>query len=65
MDMVRKTPRIQPASIYLGNPEQRERREANLDAIASKFDLGSRSELFQKIADGELIVVKPPRKQDS
>lgn len=53
----RKTPRQPNISIYLGDKEKRAERLARLDAIAESFGL-TRSVMMQKIADGELVVVK-------
>jgi hypothetical protein len=44
-------------SIYLGDKEKRLERLSRLDKIAEEFGV-SRSVLIQKIADGELKVVK-------
>ncbi len=57
MTKKRKTPRQPVVSIYLGDREKRLERLAKLDAIAAQFEV-TRSVLMQKIADGELIVVK-------
>jgi hypothetical protein len=62
MTKKRKTPRQLSVSIYLGDQETRPVRAAKLDEIAAQFGV-SRSVMFQKIADGELIVVKPEDKQ--
>jgi hypothetical protein len=53
----RKTPRQPIVSIYLGDREKRLERLARLDAVAEQFGV-NRSVLIQKIADGELLVVK-------
>lgn len=53
----RRTPRQPVISIYLGDKETRLERLAKLDAIAEQFGV-NRSVLIQKIADGELVVVK-------
>ncbi len=53
----RKTPRQPNVSIYLGDKEKRKERLDKLDGIAAHFEV-TRSVLIQKIADGELIVVK-------
>ncbi len=53
----RKTPRQPNISIYLGDKEKRTERLERLDAIATSFGV-TRSILLQKIADGELVVVK-------
>lgn len=53
----RTTPRQPNVSIYLGDKEKRLERLQRLDTIAENFGV-SRSVLIQKIADGELIVVK-------
>ncbi len=58
MTQKRKTPRQPNISIYLGDKEKREERLIRLDAIAAKFEV-TRSVLIQKIADGELAVVRP------
>lgn len=57
MTQPRKTPRQPNVSIYLGDKEKRAERLTRLDAIAAQFGV-TRSILFQKIADGELLVVK-------
>jgi hypothetical protein len=53
----RTSPRQLPVSFYLGDKDRRPERLARLDAIAEQFGI-NRSVLIQKIADGELIVVK-------
>ena len=53
----RKTPRQPTLSFYLGAKENREKRIAKLDELAASFGV-TRSVLLQKIADGELIVIK-------
>lgn len=53
----RRTPRQPVVSIYLGDKEKRLERLKKLDAVAERFGV-NRSVLIQKIADGELIVVK-------
>lgn len=58
LQMPRKTPRVQNSTVYLGLPDKRLEREAKLAEIAARFDCKNKSELIQKIADGELIVVK-------
>ena len=55
----RKTKRITPSSIYLGQYEERKRLEAALDRIAHSFGLKNRSQLIQLIADGKLVVDEP------
>lgn len=52
----RKTPRITPSSVYMGDREMRKEREARLDTIAAALGLTGRSELIQQIADGALTV---------
>jgi hypothetical protein len=54
----RKTPRQSPVSFYMGDKEKRLERLEKLDEIAAQFGV-NRSVLIQKIADGELIVVRP------
>jgi hypothetical protein len=58
MAQKRTTPRQPVVSIYLGDNEKRPERLAKLDEIASQFGV-NRSVLIQKIADGELVVVRP------
>lgn len=62
----RTSPRQLPVSFYLGDKEKRLERVAKLDAIAAQFDV-NRSVLLQKIADGELFVIKvvdfPPQER--
>jgi hypothetical protein len=58
MTYQRKTPRQSPVSFYLGDKEKRLERLAKLDEIAAQFGV-NRSVLIQKIADGELVVVRP------
>lgn len=53
----RTSPRQPTVTVYLGDREKRLERLARLDEIAAKFGV-NRSVLMQKIADGELIVVK-------
>jgi hypothetical protein len=53
----RKTPRQPNISLYLGDKEKRAERLARLDGIAASFGV-TRSVLIQKIADGELVIVK-------
>jgi hypothetical protein len=53
----RTSPRQPVVSIYLGDREKRLERLARLDEVAARFSV-NRSVLIQKIADGELIVVK-------
>lgn len=53
----RRTPRQPVISIYLGDKETRLERLAKLDSIAGQFGV-NRSVLIQKIADGELVVMK-------
>lgn len=53
----RPTPRQPNVSIYMGDKEKRQERLSRLDKIAEQFGV-SRSVLIQKIADGELKVVK-------
>lgn len=57
MTQPRKTPRQPNISIYLGDKEKRAERLIRLDAIAAQFGV-TRSILIQKIADGELVVMK-------
>ena len=52
----RKTPRHAPSSVYLGDKYKRSWREKKLEEIASSVGLEGRSQLIQKIADGELEV---------
>lgn len=59
MLMVRKTPRISPSSVYLGEYDKRKEREARLEAIARANGLKGRSELIQYLADGKLAVCPP------
>ena len=54
----RKTPRQPVVSIYLGDHAKRLKRLESLDALAAAFGV-SRSVLIQKIADGELVVIRP------
>lgn len=58
MPTKRKTPRQLPVSFYMGDKDVRPQRLAKLDAIAAQFGV-NRSVLVQKIADGELVVVRP------
>jgi hypothetical protein len=58
----RDTPRIQPSTVYLGDKYKRFYREARLKEIAERLGAKGKSELIQKIADGEFEVV-PRRKQ--
>lgn len=53
----RKTPRIQPSTVYLGAGEERKRREKSLDDLARTLNVKNRSVLIQQIADGELLVI--------
>ncbi len=53
----RTSPRQPTVTIYLGDRVKRIERLARLDEIAAKFGM-NRSVLIQKIADGELLVVK-------
>lgn len=53
----RTSPRQPNVTIYLGDAQKREERLIKLDAIAAKFGV-NRSVLMQKIADGELVIVK-------
>jgi hypothetical protein len=57
MTSQRKTPRQPNISIYLGDKEKRAERLVKLDAIAAQYGV-TRSILIQKIADGELLVLK-------
>ncbi len=57
----RKTPRITPVAFYLGDSPARERRADMLTEIAHQLGLRNRSELIQKIADGEYHVT--PKEQ--
>jgi|GEM_PF-5646043 len=59
MTTKRKTPRPATLSIYLGNSEKRIERTAKLDELAAQFGL-TRSVLIQKIADGEITLIKRP-----
>lgn len=54
----RTSKRVKNTTFYLGK-EERERRIAQLDALAARFADGKRSVLLQKIADGELIIQEP------
>lgn len=57
----RKTPRPPPIAVYLGVQDETKRRKAALDKLAAELGLDSRSELIQKIADGELRICKAKR----
>jgi len=57
MTKKRNSPRQPIVSIYLGDSTKRLERLAKLDAVAAQFGV-NRSVLIQKIADGELIVMK-------
>ncbi len=59
----RKTPRPPTLSFYLGKGDKREERIAKLNTIAEQFNM-SRSELLQKIADGDLLVIRKPPSDD-
>ncbi len=59
MPQKRKTPRPANITIYLGNSETRKERTAKLDELAAQFGL-TRSVLIQKIADGEITLIKRP-----
>lgn len=61
----RKTPRIQPSSVYLGDKYKRFYRESKLKEIATAHGLEGKSELIQKIADGDLVVINPKLQQAS
>lgn len=52
----RKTPRHAPSSVYLGDKYKRFWREKQLEDIALSLGLEGRSQLIQKISDGELEV---------
>ena len=56
----RKTHPVRNMSVHLGNPEERQRRQDSLNAIAEKYCV-SRSRLFQMIADGKLSVILTSR----
>jgi hypothetical protein len=47
---------ITPTSFYLGRTEERKRRSIALGRIAKLLGLTGRSQLLQKIADGEMFV---------
>lgn len=57
----RKTPSKPPKSFYLGSGAVYERRLQSIEAIAAQFGT-TRSVLLQKIADGELVVIKRGKK---
>ena len=53
----RKNP-VRNMSVHLGKPEERQRRQDALNAIAARHGV-SRSKLFQWIADGLLKIIDP------
>jgi hypothetical protein len=55
----RKTPRLPVATFYLGDRVKRPARLARLDDLAKQFAVENRSQLIAKIADGELMIVRP------
>jgi len=53
-----RKPRLTPSSIYLGDIEDRKRREKALDELAERLGAPNRSQLIQMIADGEVALEK-------
>ncbi|MCA9912408.1 MAG: hypothetical protein KC496_03630 [Anaerolineae bacterium] len=56
-DNPKRTSRVQTMNFYMGVPEDRIRRGTALDHLAHKLGVPNRSQLIQKIADGELTVI--------
>ncbi len=57
MTYKRKKPQESPVSFYLGEKEKKKARVEKINELAASFGV-TRSVLLQKIADGELIVIK-------
>lgn len=53
----RTSKRISPVGFYLGDSPARDYRKRALDLIAKQLGCSGRSEMLQKIADGDLVVV--------
>lgn len=49
---------LKPLVVYLGVGEERDKRIGHLDSIAAAHKL-NRSELIQRVADGDFMVGKP------
>lgn len=62
--MNKKNYRARNVTIYLGNEPERQRRLARLDEIATRHGV-TRSQLLQRLADGEMEIMPAAGKRAS